>query len=314
MDQDFQVVMSRVAKLGELSEAEAKRIVEDVFKDGVVSRGEAEALFMVNKSMTEMDAIWSEHFIAAIKDYLLDAESPMHRVTEEEGSWLLEQMQPASGLGLVEIELLLEVLRYAEAAPEALSRTVLTAISEKIITAGKADADMVERMRRALYAPAGEKGIWVSRFEATVLFTTNDAIAHAKNHASWNDLFARAVGNHLMARAHPDPMSDMQAFAREAWFKDTSTDVTGLLGRAASSFTDDSWFAKVAYSPKKAAEARQVANEIALRQAENITDDENSWFMKRLGWDKTISPAERALVDFLKSEAPGFANGLTIAA
>lgn len=314
MEQDFQVMMSRVAKLGEMSEAEARRIVEDVFKDGVVSRGEAEALFMVNKTLTDVDAIWSEHFIAAIKDFLLRTDPPENRVTTEEGEWLLAQMQPSNGLGIVEIDLLLDVLRYAEAAPEVLSRTALSGISEAIIQAGKANADMVERMRRVLYAPAGERGIWVSRFEATVLFATNDAVVHAKNHASWNDLFARAVGNHLLACAHPDPLSDQEALAREAWFKDTSSDLTGMITRAANAFADGSWFEKVTYSAEKAAEARAAANAIARKQAAKVTDDENAWFMKRLGWDNTISPAERALVDFLKKEAPGFAQGLAIAA
>ena len=42
-----------------------------------------------------------------------------------------------------------------------------------------------------------------------------------------------------------------------------------------------------------------VAEELARQQ-----------MLRRLGWDKTVSPAERALVDLLKSEAPGFAQGL----
>ncbi|MEO0605402.1 MAG: exodeoxyribonuclease VII small subunit, partial [Myxococcota bacterium] len=37
----------------------------------------------------------------------------------------------------------------------------------------------------------------------------------------------------------------------------------------------------------------------ALREAEQVTPDENEWLFKRLGWDEKTSPAERALIEFL---------------
>ena len=42
--------------------------------------------------------------------------------------------------------------------------------------------------------------------------------------------------------------------------------------------------------------------------------NEATWFLTRLGADKSVSLAERALIDFLKVEAPGFAQGLAVAA
>jgi len=315
MDQDLQAILSQVAKLGEMSETEAKRIVDDVYKDGIVSRTEAEALFLMNDSLAEADEHWHERFIEAVKDFLITREAPEGWVTSEESDWLLAQINKSGSTpGLLEIDLVLSLLRYAEGAPVELSRFVLSAIADQMVETGKASSDMVERMRKALYASSGETGIWVSRYEATVLFKTNDAIGFAKNHASWNDLFARAVGNHLLASAHPDPQSEEEALAREAWLKDTSSNVGGFISKMAGSFAQDNWFNKITFDPDKAARAREVANAIALREAENVTKDENAWFMKRLGWDQKISPAERALIDFLKVEAPGFTHGLAIAA
>jgi len=274
MDQETKVIMARVAKLGEMSESEAHRIVNETYKDGIVSRGEAEALFRLNDVLKSTDPQWSSRFQEALKDYLLTREPPEGWVTDEEADWLLAQVQTDGDRpSLDEIDLLLSVLRHADGAPEKLSKYTLEAISARIVADGVANLNMVERMRFALYAGAGDGGLWVTQYEASVLFKTNDAVANARNASTWNDLFARAIGNHLMA------------------------------------FTSGNWFESITYNGRKAAKARQIAAEAANREAENVTEEENSWLLKRLGWDGDISPAEASLIEFLKKEAPGFAQG-----
>lgn len=314
MDQDLQEILNRVAELGEMSEAEARRVVKEVYEDGIVSRGEAEALFRVNETLRAADPEWGARFIGAVKDFVLTREAPLGWVTDEESNWLIAQItQGGSRPSEDEIELLLLILRYAEGAPLALSRFTLSALSGVIVDDGRVSTERTEQLRRALYATSGEAGIWVNRHEATALFEINDAVAFAKNDPSWNDLFARAVGNHLMARAHPNPQTEEDALSREAWLKNTSG-AEGFLSKIAGTFTDGSWFSKVSYSSQKAEKARQIAREVAMREAETVTADEDAWFMRRLGRDEKVSAAERALVDFLKAEAPGFAHGLAAVA
>ena len=43
METEMQLLMARVTHLGEMSEAEARRIVNDVYRDGIVSRKRATA-------------------------------------------------------------------------------------------------------------------------------------------------------------------------------------------------------------------------------------------------------------------------------
>jgi hypothetical protein len=315
MNQDLQLMMTRVARLGEMSEAEARRIVNEVYQDGIVSRGEAEALFRLNDSLADADPMWNSRFGEALNDYLLTREPPQGWVTDDEADWLIAQVDHHGETpSLDEIDLLLAVLRKAEGAPVKLSRYTLDAVSNRIAADGSASAEMTERMRYALYAAGGEQGIWVSQHEATVLFRTNDKIAMAANSPSWNDLFARAIGNHLMARAHPNPQSEADALNREKWLSDTSGGAGSFFSRMVGSIGAGGWFEKVTYDSKKAARARAAMDEAARMQAEKVTEDENAWFLKRLGWDQKISPAERALIEFLKAEAPGFAQGLAIAA
>ena len=314
MDQETKVMMARVEKLGEVSESEALRIVNETYADGIVSRGEAEALFRLNDTLQSTDPQWATRFQEALKDFLLTREAPEGRVTDEEADWLISQIKTdGEKPGLDEIDLLLAVLRHADGASETLATYALDAISDRIIADGVANLNMVERMRFALYAGAGHGGLWVTQHEAAILFKTNDAISDARNASTWNDLFARAVGNHLMARAHPEPSSVDDALAREAWLGDTKSSPGGLFSRMGASFRSGNWFENVTHSSKKAAKARQVAAEAADREAETVNETENNWLQTRLGWDDKISPAENALIEFLKKEAPGFTQGLVTA-
>lgn len=314
MDQETNILMARVAKLGEISENEAHRIVNEIYKDGIVSRGEAEALFRLNDMLSATDPAWMSRFQEAVKDFLLTREAPEGWITDDEAEWLIAQVQTdGHEPTLDELDLLIELLRKADGAPEKLAQFTLDAVSRRIIADGIASLKMVERMRFALYAGAGQGGLWVSQYEAVILFKTNDAIADADNAPSWNDLFARAVGNHLMARAHPAPQSVEGALARESWLEDTSTSTGGFFSRMGGSFASGNWFGMITHNGRKAAKARMIAADAALREAEQVTEIENDWLLQSLDNDGKVSPAETALIEFLKQEAPGFAQGLAVA-
>ncbi len=311
MNEEMQLMMARIAHLEEISESEARRIVNEIYKDGVVSREEAEALFRLNDRLSERDPVWTERFIEVVKDFVLVGQAPEGWVTEEEADWLMTQTGRDNHIETdSEIDLLLAVLRHADGAPEKLSRYTLEAISRRIMDNGVADEAMSERMRSILHAPGGEAGLWISRHEATILFKTNDAVAKAPNARSWNNIFAKAILNHLVSAAHPDPMTESDALAREAWLKDTKVSVGGFFQRMANAFTSGTWFDKISLNDESAARARFMAREAAAKTGKQVTPDEENWFLRRLGWDKTVSPAERALIELLKSEAPGFARGL----
>ena len=314
MNQETKVLMARVAKLGEISESEAHRIINEIYKDGIVSRAEAESLFRLNDMLSAMDPAWISRFQEAMKDYLLTREPPEGWITDGEAEWLIAQVQNDAHIpSLDELDLLIELLRKADGAPEKLARFTVEAVSDRIISDGIASLNMVERMRYALYAGAGHGGLWVSQFEAGLLFKTNDAIAEADNAPTWNDLFARAVGNHLMARAHPDPQTVEGALARESWLQDSSSSTGGCFSRMGASFSSGNWFEMITHNGRKAARARQTAAEAADREAEKVTEFENEWLLAGIGADGKVSPAETALIEFLKQEAPGFAQGLAVA-
>ena len=117
-----------------------------------------------------------------------------------------------------------------------------------------------------------------------------------------------------MARAHPAPKSIEDAFEREAWLKDTSVNPGGLFARMGASFLSGDWFKAVTFDRRKAEKARMAAADAAQREAEQVTEQENTWLVDQIERDGDVSPAEQALIAFLQQEAPGFTQGLAAAA
>ena len=318
MSFEMESIIEKIAGLSEITADDARTVARSIYQDGIVSRAEAERLFELNNSLSGADPNWDRQFIETIKDFLVNKEAPEGWCTEEEGEWLIEQIKRDGSVQLSsELDLMVAVLRQATGAPLALSRFALNCVCDHVREVGRALPKDVERLRYLLYASSGEGQTWVSRYEATQLFRLNDDIAKAPNDPSWNDLFARAIGNHLLASAHPNPVKEAEAFRRDAWVKDTSSSPAGLFGRM---FTESAegglsgWFKKVTFNEQKAMAAQQAVVEAAQRAGEEVTEDESNWFLKRLGWDNTISPGEKALIEFLKKEAPGFVHGVTVAA
>lgn len=314
MTDSAQKIMEKLQNVSQLSAGDALKLVNDVYENGIVSRQEAESLFRLNEQLSMLDARWRDRFVEAVKDFLLTRQAPEGWVTNEESDWLITQIeQDGRVCGDTEVELLLSLLRHAEGAPAELGRFTLKVICDAAREEGRISAQRVERLRRALFAPSGMGAIWVTRDEADMLFSLNDKLSNAANDKSWNELFARAIANHLMARIHPTPDGVGDALARQRWLeKDAS--VSSVMKSLLTADTYSGWFEKAFHSDQKVHAARTAAREAAAQKAEKITEEEADWFKRRLGWDRKISPAERALVEFLKDEAPGLVNGLAVAA
>ena len=317
-ERDLQL-LERLEGIGDLTQSCALEIVNEVYRDGLVSRSEASTLFYLHGRLTPDDSSWDDRFIEAITDFILTAGEPKGWIDAEHAEWLVNKVSENGELvGETEIELLVNVCRKASGVPLVLSRAALQAVSDRIIALGKADARGTEQMRAILHAPGGEDGIWVNRHEANTLLKTNDAIGFAENDPAWNDLFSRAIANHLLAAAHPSPQSHADALHRDRWLKETHRSLGRILSPVLTPFGSGDWFARVTSNSASASRARNTAVAAANRVGRDVTAEENHWFLKRLGWkgdrNDTISPAEQALVSFLQQEIPGFADGLTVAA
>lgn len=288
----------------------------EVFRDGVVSQAEAEALFAMNGAVPVKCPEWNEYFVEALAQFVVEQVEPRGYVSVDNAQWLIEsisrdgRVEPAN-----ELELLVKILDRSQSSPELLVGFALKMVTRAVLEGhgplasggrlapGIINEAEVELMRRILFAYGGESGISISRTEAEILFDLNDRTADADNHPAWRELFVKAIGNYLMAAATDRAPSRLEAIAREEWLADTDTDVAGtikgaffgmgeLFSRAFLSDTYDSAHRQV----EKAWAVRNARMEKAMAQAEQITDTEADWLIEKLKKDGVINENERSLV------------------
>jgi hypothetical protein len=166
-------------------------------------------------------------------------------------------------------------------------------------------------LRKALHAPAGDGSLLVTRREAELLFTLNDATQAGGNDPDWQTFFSHAIANHLLnpAKAPVVPTRE-DAARRERWLNERGNigQLLGSVGRALAqgNIPMRTVFEELdpsgAAVDEKTAEAEARATKELFEQ-ETIDLAEAEWLAKRILQDDTIDENERALLALLKKEA-----------
>ena len=291
----------------------------DVFADGVVTRGEAEALFALDQTAQDKCAEWAPFFVEAVTDYIVHQEKPLGYISQDNADWLVRTI---SRDGMVdsrtELELLVHVLEEAKSSPGQLSAYALEQVAHAVVDGkgplmqggslvpghiAKAEVDL---LRRILYAYGGDGNIAISKVEAEVLFRINDRTAAAENDPSWNDLFVKAIANYVMCSAGYEPPTREAALRHENFLDEGAPTLGGFFSRMASG-----GFAAILeayHSPgdiEAEWEAKNRAAEALARRAETIDADEAEWLAERVGGgQRPLRDNERALLTLIKHASP----------
>ncbi|MBO6552484.1 MAG: hypothetical protein JJ926_01815 [Roseitalea sp.] len=294
------------------------RLRREVFRDGVVCRPEADALFAIDTSCRSRVPEWDAFFIDAVSDYLVNREAPKGYVSDANADWLISAI---SRDGIVctrtEVELLIAVMERATAMPASLSAFALRQVAHVVTDGdgplargrtarpGVVTADDVAMLKRILYAYGGGGNAGITRDEAEVLFDINDRTAEADNDPAWSDLFVKAIGFSLMAATRHQAATRETALQREAWLADDSVDVAGFFSRV---FAGGLKGYKDAVMTKTGVEnAWRETNQAfaeATAAAETIDTDEADWIARRMGRDGLLHENEKALLRFIRDESP----------
>jgi hypothetical protein len=176
---------------------------------------------------------------------------------------------------------------------------------ERAAAGGLTAAD-VEELRRALLAGSGEGSGPITRDEADALLALVDATAGRDNHPSFSDLFARALGNHLLALGEPVGPEVRESLRRDRWLDERHPITGGVRGFFARSLTciiSGDGFVNAAGS-WLARGAADAVFEAKLGQAGQMIDRaEAAWLRRRLAGCESGASAVRALLDFVHDEA-----------
>jgi len=309
-------LLSKVGDLGAMTADEARALLDEVSEDAIESRAEAEAILKINRKLDDVFPDWDDLFCDLLKSYLLTTEEPVGWVDPSESRWLVDQLAPfATRAKRNEFDLLISILPHADGSPPALTKCTLDTLTAQAGRSGRMTKDLVEELRAILLQTANDETPWIKKWEARSLLKLNDLIGFARNDESWVELYARAMANYLIAMAHPAPENIVTALDRKIWLKtNTEAELGGAYLLGIQSDDDGTWFERISPSLTLAASAHSHARAIATDPVVAAPEDDN-WLVQRLGWNnKTVTIAERTLIGFLKAHAPGFAQGITLAA
>jgi hypothetical protein len=300
----------------------------EVFQDGATDDTEAEAIFRLEEECTEKDESWPHLYVDALTDYFVWQTTPRGYVDEAHARYLMQRIVRDNRIESgTELELLCNIMHWAESCPAELAEFVLFAVRESVIEPDDAaygrgrrpkvvDPVDVELIKRAIYAPATLGGITVTRLEAEIMFDLNDATVDSENHPSWKQLFVYAVGNHLMfPRPHTPPPAASEVLRREEWLKERrgTFNLLGQVGseslKLGSGQVDLGARFRIAMKamegPIRERDLEGEAREAQIAyERETIDEEEASWLISRVKRKGVLHENERALLTFIRNTSP----------
>jgi len=283
--------------------------------NGAMEPEEVDAVFALNDAVAEPTDAWSDFFVEAVGEFVINGTEPKGYVSEENAAWLIAKIDHDGALGsLTELELLVRILERGLNAPKRLKDYVLGQIERAVLTgtgatrrdgdlvAGQVSAGEAKLLRRVLFAPAGDAPAAVSAKEADLLFRLKDASLGAANAPEWKQLFVQGVANFLCGTTSPPAQITRERAAElEKFMQEGTEGLGGFLTRLARG-TGHVWHNapdafRIAFGT---VEERDRLGE--LRDAEQVTGGEQMWLDGKIGADGSVDEYEQALLSFLAED------------
>jgi hypothetical protein len=300
----------------------------EIFQDGATDDIEAEAVFRLDEECTDKDESWPPLYVDALTDYFIWQTTPRGYVDDAHAHYLMQRIVRDNRIESgTELELLCNVMHWAESCPAELAEFVLFAVRESVLNPDDAaygrgrrpkviDPVDVELIKRAIYAPATLGGITVTRLEAEIIFDLNDATVDSENHPSWKELFVYAIGNHLMfPRPHTPAPSAEEVLRREEWLKQRRAmfELLGQVGAESRNMVSGQvdlgerfrLAMKAMKGPIRERDLDGETREAKIAyERETIDEEEARWLISRVKRDGVLHENEKALLAFIKNTSP----------
>jgi hypothetical protein len=308
---------------GAIDAGHAMQLRRMIYSKGSVTKHDADVLFKLDRACSKKDPAFAALYVEALTDYFVWQSEPKGYVTAEQAAYLIENVSADGHVSAkTELELVLNVVHWAREVPEALVMLVLDAVRQSVMLSRQSafganrpeaaiGAGDVAILSKALHAPAGDGSLMITRREADMLFTLNDATKAGHNDPAWTNFFVRAIANHLLNPMNaPAVPSRDEAAAREKWLDQRGSVGQLLSGVATALARGNVPFAQVweevdpfgAAAAKKEAEAETRAVQQRLAR-EQVDAEEAKWVASRILSDGAVDENEMALLAFVKKHA-----------
>ena len=310
-------VVADVKASNRITAGDVTELRRAVYHDGAAEAGEVERLFKIDEAASERDPSWAVFFVEAVTDYLVEQVEPHGYVSEANANWLIDRIGHDGVVKTeTELELLVKVLEKAKSSPERLVAFALNQVKKAVVDGegplacgraltpghiGRAEVDLI---RRILYAFGGDGNVAITHSEAEVLFDINDHTAEAENDPAWSDLFVKAIANFMMAASGYAVPTRQEALRREQWLDSASGGVGDFFSRMAAGGLHGIIAAYRRPSGEEAWAARNAETKAVIASAEAVTAAEAEWLARRIGRDGMLHANEKALLRFIRDEAP----------
>lgn len=312
MSIQFSELAAQVKADGHVSSDEILSLRRLGWGDGKIYREEAEAIFAINNAIKKPSPEWVDFFVEALGEFVLNGSEPRHMCDEQEGRWLIEQIDHDGELeSMAELELLVRVVERAHNVPRSLKTYALEQLEQAVMTGtgptrcggelsdthiSSAECNFI---RRLIFASGGDGPAAVSASEAEMLFRLKDETLDHDNAPEWKKLFVDGVSNYLTGFFHAnaqlehDRVKDLEAFIADnevrvgrfigAMVRETPN-VANHFGKVFGNKPEGSGF-----------RARMIAGEA-------VTEGEAKWLDAMIDADGMVDEFERAVLDRLKED------------
>jgi hypothetical protein len=294
----------RAAADGQITAEELLTLRREGWGDGIITRAEAEALFTLNTALRERTPEWTDFFVEAIGEFVLNGTPPRLQCNEEEAAWLIGQIDHDGVTeSMAELECMVRILERAENTPERLKNYVLDQVEREVLTGvGPTHVSSAECriIRRVIFASGGHGPAAATRHDAEMLWRIKDETLTEENAPEWGDLFVDGVANFLKGFILPNAqLSHERRSELEAFIADNRASVGGFMGRMAKQAPQvANHFGKV-FGKKQGNGPDYTA---IAASGELITDYENAWLETMIDADGEVDELESRLIARLAAE------------
>lgn len=306
MSMHFRDLASRAGADGAITPEEILALRQAAWPDGRISPEEAEAIFHLNDQLHDAPAEWSDFFVEAEGEFLVNSLEPHGYVSDANADWLIERIDHNGRVdSLTELELLARVLEKAEGVPERLRVYALAQLEQAVMSGcgptraggelepGKITSAEVALLRRMIFASASDRPAGVSRREAEMLFRIKDATLGADNAPEWQQLFVQGVANYLMGFSGHEPLTRERAAELESFMTSEARGIGNFFARMAKSDVDGAFGKVFGRKPPH----RDLDAEVA--EAAEVTVEEDTWLQGMIDANDQVDAMDKALLKFI---------------
>lgn len=310
MSMHFRDIAAQAISDGAIGAEEILALRQAGWADGTMDPEEAESLFIANEQIADPSPEWSDFFVEALSNFVVNTVPPSGYVDQEMADELVSRIDRDGRVEtMTELELLLRVFDKAASVPASLKTYAMRQIEDAVLTGegptrhGELSAEGINAaetamLRRFVFAPASDRPAAISQAEAELLFRLKDATLYETNAPEWQQLFIQGVANFLFAFGGAEPVERERMAELENFMAQEGAGIGGFLHRMMTTDPRDEFGSLLNLTP----EEPEPDLDDEIEAAGEFTEQEHSWLHEQLEADENLDELEKALIVYIAEE------------